>query len=95
MPMTINGHNGNNETLTGNSSSTSLALFDDSFNEIPIKMSSVPIDVIIKRDTGITQVDSFQYVNASDINNNLPVNSLFLQNKFDILSKNVIFSYSY
>ena len=86
--MATSGHNGNNETLIGNSSSTSLTLYDESNNEIPITKSNMHIDVLIQRSKNVSRFHSFQYVNATEINNEMSLNSLFLQNTFNIQSNN-------
>jgi hypothetical protein len=86
--MAATGQNGNNETLTGNSSSISLAFYDNYFNEIEISFSSAPIDVIIERGLNLSKSYSYQYVNVSEINNNISNGSLFLQNAFNITSNN-------
>ena len=86
--MAVSGHNGNNETLTGNSSSISLTFYDSYFNEIPVSFSNMPIDVLIERGLNILQFYSYQYVNVTEINANFSENSLFLQNAFNITSNN-------
>ncbi len=84
--MAASGHNGNNETLTGNSSSIGLTFYDEFLWELPVTESSLPIDVRIRRDLNSTQFYSYQYVNAAEINAALPLNAMFLHNTFNITS---------
>jgi len=86
--MATSGHNGNNETLTGNSSSMSLTFYDESYAEMPVTLASFPINVSIERYLNLSQFSSFQYVNATEINNDMPSGSIFLQNSFKVQSTN-------
>jgi hypothetical protein len=88
MPMATSGHNGNNETLTGNSSQIGLTFYDESYEEIPITKSNKPFDIRIRRDLNMSQFFSYQYVNHTEINENMELNSVFLQNAFNITSNN-------
>ena len=81
-PMAASGHNGNNETLVGFSSSMGLSLFDEETNEIEISKSSYPIDIAIPRDINVKY--NFQYVNVT----NTTRSSLFLQNSFYVTANN-------
>ena len=81
--MGINGHNGNNETFIGMSSSISLSFFYDKMNEIQIIDTQKPIDIIIKRDPNLPDYP-FQYVNTSL----LKLSSFLLPNAFNLTSKN-------
>ena len=69
MPMAITGHNGDNESFIGFSSSIGLSLYDDSALEIKIQLtnSQPPIDMVIQRDSSISQSHPYQYVNISQI----------------------------
>ena len=65
--MAVCGHNGNNETLIGNSNSVGLALFDENNYELDISgMKSSPISIYIPRDQNLPEY-SFQSVNATQI----------------------------
>ena len=84
--MAVSGHNGNNETLIGMSSSLGLSFYDyDSNNEIPITQSSSPIDIILPRDKSVSKY-SFQYVNATHLE--FHDGSFYLQNNMNITTKN-------
>jgi len=88
IPMATSGHNGNNETLTGNSSQIGLTFYDEFYEEIPITKTKEPLDIRIRRGLNISQFFSYQYVNHTDINENMALNSVFLQNAFNITSNN-------
>jgi len=75
--MAVSGHNGNNETLIGMSSSIGLSFYDQNMNEIEIKQTQRPIEMIIKRDPNIAD-HSFQYINISSFQ----ISSSFLTNAF-------------
>lgn len=81
--MAITGHNGDNESYIGFSSSIELSCFDEDANEIKLKQSSMPIDIIISRDP-IVSNNQYQYINKSQTSSD----SLFLQNGFNIISNN-------
>ena len=81
--MAISGHNGNNETLIGRSSSIGLSFYDENIDEIKIDLTNEPIDLIVKRDFKISD-NQFQYVNTST----LLLSSSFLPNSFNITSNN-------
>ena len=84
--MAVSGHNGNNETLIGMSSSLGLSFYDyDSNNEIPITQSSSPIDIILPRDKSVSKY-SFQYVNATNLE--FLDGSFYLQNNMNITTQN-------
>jgi len=83
--MAISGHNGNNETHIGLSSSVGLSLYDENSNELEITQSLLPIDILIQRDQNINQI-KFEYVNATDIG--FLSGSYFLQNSFKIKMNN-------
>ena len=75
--MAVSGHNGNNETLIGMSSSIGLSFYDQNMNEIEIKQTPRPIEMIIKRDPNMA-IYSFQYINSSSFQ----LSSSFLKNAF-------------
>ena len=81
--MAVSGHNGNNETFIGMSSSIGLSFYDEKMNEIQIINTQKPIDIIIQRDPNIPDYP-FQYVNASQ----LKLSSFLLPNAFNLTSKN-------
>ena len=81
--MAVSGHNGNNETKIGSSSSVGLSFYDLTNKEIPITNSN--IDIVLQRDSSINE-SPFQYVNATMIQNS--TNSYFLPNAFNITSTN-------
>ena len=84
--MAVSGHNGNNETLIGMSSSLGLSFYDyDSNNEIPITQSLSPIDIILPRDKSVSKY-SFQYVNATNLE--FLDGSFYLQNNMNITTRN-------
>ncbi len=83
--MAISGHNGNNETHIGLSSSVGLSLYDENSNELEITQSLSPIDILIQRDQNINQI-KFEYVNATNIG--FLSGSYFLQNSFKIKMNN-------
>ena len=83
--MAISGHNGNNETHIGLSSSVGLSLYDENANEIEITQSLSPIDILIERDQNINQ-RSYEYVNATNIC--FLTGSFILQNSFKIKMNN-------
>jgi len=84
--MAVSGHNGNNETLIGMSSSLGLSFFDSETNiEIPISQSLSPIDIILPRDKSVIKY-SFQYVNATNLE--FLDGSFYLQNNMNIITQN-------
>jgi len=83
--MAISGHNGNNETHIGLSSSVGLSLYDENSNELEITQSLSPIDILIQRDQNVSRI-KFEYVNATD--NGFLSGSYFLQNSFKIKMNN-------
>jgi hypothetical protein len=83
--MAISGHNGNNETHIGLSSSIGLSLFDENANELEITKSLSPIDILIQRDQNINQM-KFEYLNATNIG--FLSGAYFLQNSFKIKMNN-------
>jgi hypothetical protein len=83
--MAISGHNGNNETRIGLSSSVGLSLYDENSNELEITQSLSPIDILIQRDQNVNRI-KFEYVNATDIG--FLSGSYFLQNSFKIKMNN-------
>ena len=86
LPMAVSGHNGNNETLIGMSSSLGLSFFDYETNiEIPISQSLSPIDIILPRDKSVIKY-SFQYVNATNLE--FLDGSFYLQNNMNITTQN-------
>jgi hypothetical protein len=84
--MAVSGHNGNNETFIGNSSSIGLSFYDELNNEIQIKDSTNPIEIFIQRDSNVVH-ENFQFVNVSEINKNT-LDPYLLQNTFTIKSNN-------
>jgi len=83
--MAISGHNGNNETLIDMSSSISLTFYDENANEIKIRQSKYPIDILIQRDQNTLNY-SFEYINATSIG--FLSGSYFLQNSFSLKMTN-------
>jgi hypothetical protein len=84
--MAVSGHNGNNETLIGMSSSLGLSFYDyDSNNEIPITQSLSPIDIILPGDKSVSKY-SFQYVNTTNLE--FLDGSFYLQNNMNITTQN-------
>jgi hypothetical protein len=84
--MAVSGHNGNNETLIGMSSSLGLSFYDyESNNEIEILQSLTPIDIILPRDESVSK-NSFQYVNATNLD--FLDGSFYLQNNMNITTQN-------
>ena len=84
--MAVSGHNGNNETLIGMSTSLGLSIFDaETSNEIAISQSIIPIEIILTRDKSVSFYP-FQYVNVTKyvfLNG-----SFYLQNNFNITTNN-------
>jgi hypothetical protein len=83
--MAVSGHNGNNESLIGMSSSIGLSFYDENSNEIEILQSKTPIDIRIQRDPSTVSYP-FYYVNASNIG--FLSGTYLLQNYFKIVTKN-------
>ena len=79
--MAVSGHNGNNETFIGMSSSASLSFYDENTNEIKISQSNSPIDMILQRDKKALEY-AYQYINATNIT--LSAGTFYLQNSFKI-----------
>ena len=85
MPMAVSGHNGNNETRVGMSTSIGLKFYDENVNEIKITQSLNPIDIVIQRDLNTLNY-TFEYVNATNIG--LLSGLHLLQNSFKIKMNN-------
>jgi hypothetical protein len=83
--MAVCGHNGDNESYVGFSSSIELSFYDESLNEIEISDTSKPIDIVISRDPSVSK-HPYQYVNVSQIK--LRSDSFILQNSFNLISTN-------
>jgi hypothetical protein len=84
--MSVGGHNGNNETLIGMSSSMGLSFYDyETNNEISISESLSPIDIILPRDKSVSKY-SFQYVNATNFK--FLGGSFYLENNMNITTQN-------
>jgi len=83
IPMAISGHNGNNETLIGMSSSISLSIFDQNMNELEVAQTQIPIGLIIKRDPNMVDY-SFQYINTTQFQ----LSSYFLSNALKLTANN-------
>jgi hypothetical protein len=83
--MAVSGHNGNNETLIGFSTSISLTLYDEAINEIPITRSNTLIDIVIPRDKDSSEY-SYQYVNITE--KRIKPGSFYLPNSFKITTNN-------
>jgi hypothetical protein len=84
--MAVSGHNGNNETFIGMSSSLGLSFYDYETNsEISISQSSSPIDIIMPRDKSVSEY-VFQYVNATNLD--FLDGSFYLQNNMNITTQN-------
>jgi hypothetical protein len=86
--MAVSGHNGNNETLIGFSSSLSLSIYDgENFNELNVLANKrEPIEVFIQRDTSLSSYE-YQFVNVT-IDNDKNANILYLYNNFNLTSQN-------
>ena len=83
--MAVSGHNGDNESFSGYSSSIGLSFYDENINEIQISNALNPIDIVMSRDPSVFQ-NKYQYVNVSQIK--LTTGSYFLPNGFKIKSTN-------
>jgi hypothetical protein len=83
--MSVSGHNGNNETFIGVSNSMGLTLYDENSNEIPIRKTSVPFDIVLQRDSNLPEY-SYYYVNASTLT--FSSSQFYLTNTFKITAKN-------
>jgi len=83
--MAVSGHNGDNESFIGYSSSIGLSFYDEIINEIDISNAPNSIDIVISRDPSVSQT-KYQYVNVSQIK--LTSGSYFLLNGFKIKSTN-------
>jgi hypothetical protein len=83
IPMAVSGHNGNNETLIGVSSSIGLSFYDQNMKDLEIIQTQRPIEMIIKRDPNIADY-SFQYINISSFQ----LSSSFLKNAFYLTANN-------
>ena len=83
--MAVCGHNGDNESFIGYSSSIELSFYDENLNEIEISETAKPIDITISRDPSVSK-QPFQYLNVSQIK--LASDSVILQNSFIIISTN-------
>ena len=86
--MAVSGHNGNNETLIGFSSSLSLSIYDgENFNELNVLANKrEPIEVFIQRDSSLSTYE-YQYVNVTN-DNDKNANLLYLYNNFNLTSQN-------
>jgi len=86
--MAVSGHNGNNETLIGLSSSISLSIYNgENFNELNVLANKrEPIEVFIERDTSLSTYE-YQYVNVTN-DNDKNANLLYLYNNFNLTSQN-------
>jgi hypothetical protein len=82
--MPNSGHNGNNETSIGLSSSIDLSFYDANGKEISIQNSKTPIEIRLPRDNASNI--SYQYVNTSKLS--LSSGSQLLPNSFTIKSNN-------
>jgi hypothetical protein len=83
--MAVSGHNGNNETFIGISNSMGLTLYDENSNEIPIRRTNVPIDIVLQRDSNLPEY-SYYHVNASTFT--FASGQFYLTNTFKITAKN-------
>ena len=84
-PMASNGHNGDNETFTGASSTVDLGFHDSNGMPLSISHSLSPITMWIERDLNKIN-NSFQYINAKNLN--ISARLQFLPNYFNITSNN-------
>ena len=82
--MPNSGHNGNNETSIGLSSSIELSIYDSNGKEISIQNSKTPIDIRLPRDYASNL--SYQYINTSKLS--LSSEAQLLPNSFSIKSNN-------
>ena len=53
--MAVSGHNGDNESFIGFSSSIALSFYDENINELDISNAPNPIDIFISRDPSVSQ----------------------------------------
>jgi hypothetical protein len=83
--MAVSGHNGDNESFIGFSSSIELSFYDVDLNEVEILDTYKPIDIVISRDPSVSK-HPYQYVNISQIK--LASDSFILQNSFNLISTN-------
>ena len=83
--MPTSGHNGNNETKIGMSSSISMALHDSDNNEIQIVSSKTPIDIVVPRDNSVFN-QTFQYVNVTNLT--ISSTSYYMPSAFTISTNN-------
>ena len=85
MPMATSGHNGNNETLTGRSSSIGLSFYDIlKASKSEISNSRAPIQMKIPRDE--RNLDSYyQFINVSGLGSE----QRFIKNSFNLTTTNV------
>jgi hypothetical protein len=84
MPMTVSGHNGNNETFIGLSSFVDLSFYDENLNDITIVQSLSPIHIRIERDPNLPTY-SYQYVNVTSFD--IPQKAFFLPNGLNLTAK--------
>ena len=85
--MAVSGHNGNNETLVGLSSSIGLTVYDEKINEIQVKNSKGLIEIFISRDIHLENSYKFQLVNATQIMCTSK-EEFFMLNSFNLTSQN-------
>ena len=85
--MAVSGHNGNNESLVGLSSSIGLTIFDDDVKEIQVTNSQEPIEVFIARDIHLESFYKFQLVNATQMKFSSK-EEFYLFNSFNLTSEN-------
>ena len=87
--MAVSGHNGNNETLIGMSTSLGLSLYNyETSLEINVFESKSSIEMIIPRDKRVSNL-KFQYVNTTNFS--FISGSFYLQNNFNITTTNASF----
>jgi hypothetical protein len=82
--MAVSGHNGNNETFIGFSSSIGLSFYDENNQEIQITKTKSPIHMFIPQDKNLERRHPFQYVNASQIQ--ISPGSFFMPNGLNLNS---------
>ena len=82
--MAVSGHNGNNETFIGFSSSIGLSFFDENNQEIQITKTKSPIHMYIPQDKNLERRHPFQFVNASQIQ--ISSGSFFMPNGLNLNS---------
>ena len=85
QPMAFTGHNGDNETFIGYSSTMDLAFYSANSQHIRVANSS-PISFWIPRNLTNSAMFTFQHVNATNLS--VASNLVFLPNAFNVTANN-------